>query len=110
MTEQPLAFVVVVTDGAILRTLHPSGLGEARAAVIEHVVRDHLFGAQAALPVPIAPMGAPPVTPETTLTQREMASAQGFTGDACRTCGSFTMRRVGTCLTCQACGSTTGCS
>ena len=41
---------------------------------------------------------------------RETALAAGFTGDACPNCGSFAMKRTGTCLTCQACGSTTGCS
>ncbi len=31
-------------------------------------------------------------------------------GDACAECGNFTLVRAGTCLTCQTCGSTTGCS
>lgn len=30
------------------------------------------------------------------------------TGDVCRDCGSPEMVRTGTCLTCQACGSTSG--
>ena len=33
----------------------------------------------------------------------------GYTGDACSNCGSFRMRRSGTCATCEECGSTTGC-
>ena len=31
-----------------------------------------------------------------------------YTGDPCSNCGSFLMVRSGTCLTCQACGSTSG--
>lgn len=31
-------------------------------------------------------------------------------GDACRACGNFTLIRSGTCLTCQTCGETSGCS
>ena len=30
-------------------------------------------------------------------------------GEACSTCGNFSLVRSGTCLTCQVCGTTTGC-
>ena len=39
-----------------------------------------------------------------------VARAQGYEGDACGECGSFTMVRNGTCLKCVSCGSTSGCS
>jgi len=42
--------------------------------------------------------------------QADVARLAGFVGDACSTCGSFTMQRSGTCLRCTSCGSTTGCS
>lgn len=38
------------------------------------------------------------------------AQKQGYTGDACSACGSFTLRRNGTCMVCDTCGETTGCS
>ena len=38
------------------------------------------------------------------------ARAKGFEGDPCPSCGHFTMVRNGTCLKCETCGSTTGCS
>ena len=38
------------------------------------------------------------------------ARAQGYTGDACPNCQSFTMVRNGSCLKCNTCGSTSGCS
>lgn len=38
------------------------------------------------------------------------AREQGYTGDICPECGSMTMVRNGTCLKCNTCGSTTGCS
>lgn len=41
---------------------------------------------------------------------REEGVAAGYTGDACPNCDRFTMHRAGTCLACDACGSTTGCS
>jgi len=39
-----------------------------------------------------------------------VARAQGYEGDACGDCGSFTMVRNGTCLKCMTCGATNGCS
>ncbi|GBD91832.1 vitamin B12-dependent ribonucleotide reductase [bacterium BMS3Abin04] len=38
------------------------------------------------------------------------ARIKGFTGDVCPECGSMTMVRNGTCLKCETCGATTGCS
>ncbi len=42
--------------------------------------------------------------------QRKIAKLKGFEGDPCNECGSFTLVRNGTCLKCNNCGSTTGCS
>ena len=39
-----------------------------------------------------------------------IAVAKGYSGDACNECGQFTMVRNGTCLKCDTCGSTSGCS
>jgi ribonucleoside-diphosphate reductase alpha chain len=41
---------------------------------------------------------------------RRLARERGFTGDICDDCGSSQMVRNGTCLKCNACGATTGCS
>ncbi|MEE2625367.1 MAG: vitamin B12-dependent ribonucleotide reductase, partial [Candidatus Thermoplasmatota archaeon] len=41
---------------------------------------------------------------------RQTARERGFTGDICDDCGSSQMVRNGTCLKCNDCGSTTGCS
>jgi ribonucleoside-diphosphate reductase alpha chain len=38
------------------------------------------------------------------------AKLQGYQGDACSDCGNFTMVRNGTCLKCNTCGATSGCS
>ncbi|MED5159206.1 MAG: vitamin B12-dependent ribonucleotide reductase, partial [Candidatus Thermoplasmatota archaeon] len=42
--------------------------------------------------------------------ERQAAIEDGFTGDICVECGSSQMARNGTCLRCNACGATTGCS
>jgi ribonucleoside-diphosphate reductase alpha chain len=41
---------------------------------------------------------------------RSKAKLQGYTGDSCSECGNYTMVRNGSCLKCQSCGATTGCS
>ena len=38
------------------------------------------------------------------------ARIKGYEGDACSECGNFTMVRNGTCLKCDTCGTTNGCS
>ena len=38
------------------------------------------------------------------------ARFKGYTGDACEACGHFTLTRNGTCLKCDSCGATSGCS
>ena len=42
--------------------------------------------------------------------KRAEALMKGYQGDACGECGNFTLVRNGTCLKCDTCGSTTGCS
>ena len=42
--------------------------------------------------------------------KRAEARAKGYEGEACGECGNFTLVRNGTCLKCDTCGSTTGCS
>lgn len=42
--------------------------------------------------------------------KREVSRLQGYTGDDCGACGNFTMVRNGTCLKCDSCGATSGCS
>jgi ribonucleoside-diphosphate reductase alpha chain len=46
----------------------------------------------------------------TTADRRAEARLRGYVGDACPECSNFTLVRNGTCLKCDTCGSTTGCS
>ena len=41
---------------------------------------------------------------------RAKARMQGYEGDPCGECGNFTLVRNGTCLKCNTCGGTSGCS
>ena len=53
-----------------------------------------------------------PVAPPAPSKADKIATARmrGYTGDVCQECGNITMVRNGTCLKCDTCGSTSGCS
>ncbi|RYY05435.1 MAG: vitamin B12-dependent ribonucleotide reductase, partial [Alphaproteobacteria bacterium] len=42
--------------------------------------------------------------------RRAEAKLKGYVGEACPECANFTLVRNGTCMKCDTCGSTTGCS
>jgi len=47
---------------------------------------------------------------ETRRSAAHVARMKGYEGDACGECGNFTLLRNGTCMKCDTCGSTSGCS
>ena len=46
----------------------------------------------------------------TTMDARTKAKMQGYEGDPCGDCGNYTLVRNGTCMKCNTCGATSGCS
>jgi len=42
--------------------------------------------------------------------RRAEAKAKGYEGEMCGECGHFSLVQNGTCMKCDTCGSTTGCS
>ncbi|AUJ63922.1 ribonucleoside-diphosphate reductase, adenosylcobalamin-dependent [Aestuarium zhoushanense] len=46
----------------------------------------------------------------TTMSARDKAKMQGYEGDPCGDCGNYTLVRNGTCMKCNTCGGTSGCS
>lgn len=46
----------------------------------------------------------------TSLDLRSKAKMQGYEGDPCGECGNYTLVRNGTCMKCNTCGGTSGCS
>ncbi|HEY0920146.1 vitamin B12-dependent ribonucleotide reductase [Devosia sp.] len=57
----------------------------------------------------LEPIPSPPTAKDAGQLRAE-AQMKGYTGDQCTECHNFTMVRNGTCLKCDTCGSTTGCS
>src|ERR1700720_832278 len=54
--------------------------------------------------------GAAAATAPSKAERRAEAKAKGYEGEMCGECGNFTLVRNGTCMKCDTCGSTTGCS
>ncbi|MEA2664992.1 MAG: ribonucleoside-diphosphate reductase alpha chain [Candidatus Eremiobacteraeota bacterium] len=54
--------------------------------------------------------GAGPAKGQIVAAKAREAIAKGYSGDACGQCGQFTLVRNGTCLKCDSCGTTSGCS
>lgn len=46
----------------------------------------------------------------TSMDARTKAKMQGYEGEACNDCGNYTLVRNGTCMKCNTCGGTSGCS
>ena len=61
---------------------------------------------QLEVPLPFAK----PDAKATAAVRRAEAKAKGYEGEMCGECLNFTLVRNGTCLKCDTCGSTTGCS
>ena len=60
--------------------------------------------ARAAVPAPAGEVGT------AALDARTKARMQGYEGEACGECGNYTLVRNGTCMKCNTCGGTSGCS
>nr|WP_321456841.1 vitamin B12-dependent ribonucleotide reductase [uncultured Cohaesibacter sp.] len=59
----------------------------------------------------VRPAAAPAVgKTESKADQIALARMKGYEGESCPECGNFTMVRNGTCLKCDTCGATSGCS
>ena len=54
--------------------------------------------------------GALALKPNSDLALAAQARIRGYEGEACQECGNFTLVRNGTCLKCDTCGGTSGCS
>ena len=47
---------------------------------------------------------------ETSISSSNYAKSMGYTGEQCANCGSIHVKRNGSCMLCEDCGTTSGCS
>jgi ribonucleoside-diphosphate reductase alpha chain len=94
----------IVTPGPLKLTARPP-----RSAVVNGKQRQQTIEVEDRT-VEAAPAAKPRADKSGVSEQVRVARMQGYEGDACGSCGSFTMVRNGSCLKCVSCGSTSGCS
>jgi ribonucleoside-diphosphate reductase alpha chain len=103
------ATVGLVTDGA---TAFKREFEEQPAAAPQqdNVAATELFSDKAASDAASARAETANAAKKLEADRRIKSMMQGYTGDSCTECQNFTMVRNGTCLKCDTCGATSGCS
>ena len=92
-----------------LTVLHGGKRGAAASARAETGAPDMpLFAGALTVSAEFVEIGA--LAPDPRLDRIREARIKGYEGDSCGECGNFTLVRNGTCLKCDTCGSTSGCS
>jgi ribonucleoside-diphosphate reductase alpha chain len=113
---------VVMADKFMSRGLMRGALNQKMVMVSDQAMRiavqtDNMH--ESAAPTTGVAAGLASVTGQTaksaaseksTLVRFVEARIKGYEGEACSDCGNFTLVRNGTCLKCDTCGSTSGCS
>ncbi len=82
-------------------------LSEIRASVEAQIVPNPVGAQVASLE---AALSSKQAAKEAHARRVSEARMKGFEGDSCGACGNFTLVRNGTCMKCNTCGSTSGCS
>jgi ribonucleoside-diphosphate reductase alpha chain len=88
---------LMVHQGGLAAGTGMTGFAESPVAQLNRLVPE-VFGATAL------------ATGTVSLDARAKARMQGYEGDPCGECGNYTLVRNGTCMKCNTCGGTSGCS
>ncbi|NNL17438.1 MAG: vitamin B12-dependent ribonucleotide reductase, partial [Boseongicola sp.] len=109
--EDPVEVLRKVVSTGYLRNRAPQGLmvvqGGAGATAL-----DSAGDAVATLETVVAEVKSETAiaTGTVSMDARTKAKMQGYEGDPCGDCGNYTLVRNGTCMKCNTCGATSGCS
>jgi ribonucleoside-diphosphate reductase alpha chain len=93
-------------NDAVARLTAPAATGLATAGATALKEEPEAYGEAEMTKLGFSAPAAQPTQSE----RRAEAIMKGYVGDSCGECGNFTLVRNGTCLKCNTCGSTTGCS
>ncbi|GAB4154148.1 MAG: vitamin B12-dependent ribonucleotide reductase [Sphingomonadales bacterium] len=116
-TDEAISKVLGLTSAGFVRSTNlyvlTGGAEKARASAVNEVRETTALAAAGGGGAMVATAQTVSHHEEVTITadmRRYEARIKGYEGDACDTCGNFTLVRNGTCLKCDSCGSTSGCS
>ncbi|KIC48582.1 vitamin B12-dependent ribonucleotide reductase [Tateyamaria sp. ANG-S1] len=105
-----------ISSTGYLRKRLPQDLVVLQGGMAETTSMDAEVALQTLVPEVAAGGGAAAVSTTTvsaaavTMDARTKAKMQGYEGEACGECGNYTLVRNGTCMKCNTCGATSGCS
>src|ERR1700722_11408745 len=111
--------IALIKGGAQPRMLAEEGLEHFHDAEFEEGTALDLSEIRAGVEAQLVvnPVGAQVASIEVALSSKQAhsrrvaeARMKGFEGDSCGACGNFTLVRNGTCMKCNTCGATSGCS
>ncbi|HEX4370189.1 MAG TPA: vitamin B12-dependent ribonucleotide reductase [Rhizomicrobium sp.] len=111
--------IALIRGGAQPRMLAEEGLEHYHDAEFEEETALDLSEIRAGVEAQLVanPVGAQVASIEVALSSKQAhsrriaeARMKGFEGDSCGACGNFTLVRNGTCMKCNTCGATSGCS
>ncbi|NOX39872.1 MAG: vitamin B12-dependent ribonucleotide reductase [Alphaproteobacteria bacterium] len=114
VASRSIEMIRQVSSSGYLRKRLPQEL-----VVLQGGINDALAGQAVGAQTASDPVGAlATLVPETKTTAvfssgldaRTKAKIQGYEGDSCGECGNYTLVRNGTCMKCNTCGATSGCS
>ena len=93
-----------------VRWLPPCEVGQGHHGLTD--VRDAFGRVESALAGTIAKSGRsePGPAARTVASKISEARVKGYEGESCNNCNNFTLVRNGTCMKCDTCGETSGCS
>ncbi|MDR3462045.1 MAG: vitamin B12-dependent ribonucleotide reductase [Beijerinckiaceae bacterium] len=99
---------LMLVQGGTQAPMQAQGYATQGATALKSDVETELQSVATALQAELGETHAEP-TPSAA-EKRSLARMKGYTGEACGECGNFTLVRNGTCLKCDTCGGTSGCS
>ncbi|UWQ20449.1 vitamin B12-dependent ribonucleotide reductase [Jannaschia sp. W003] len=105
--DKSLAVIRQVTSSGYLRKRLPRDLVALRGGADR--VAAELAGGETRT-VEVETSSETSTTVAVSMDARVKAKMQGYEGEACGECGNYTLVRNGTCMKCNTCGSTSGCS
>ena len=108
--KQNLSNVVVMPQPTVLAASATSPAHALQMRAAEQVATATVALTEAVVAKVEITTPAPQTAAATKLDRRAEARMKGYEGESCSECGNFTMVRNGTCLKCDTCGSTSGCS
>jgi ribonucleoside-diphosphate reductase alpha chain len=102
LAADPVGEIESNTVSALQKTVSKAFQRNESTVVVREVVQETTIGAASAVTVGDAAL--------TLAERRHEARVKGYEGESCQECGNFTLVRNGTCLKCDTCGGTSGCS